>query len=133
MIIDHCFYADHPSRFDDKFRHLRLEVHFATAIEDGLSHVLDDTRQAVCANVRMGIRKDGRTGSVLNEDLQDAVCIASFLASGVKLSVAISSCPTLAKTVVAFWVNALFRTDAGNVLLPFANILTALNDDGLEA
>ena len=62
---------------NDKPCHLRLEVHLAATSKDGLAHVLDDTRQAVGADMRMGIGEDGRAGSVLHEDLQDAVGVAA--------------------------------------------------------
>ena len=74
----------------------------------------------------MCIRENGRTSAVLNKDLQDAVGIAAFLASRIELSVAIGSCPTLAKAIIALGVNVLFRPDAGNVFLPFTNILATL-------
>ena len=63
---------------------------------------------------------------MLNKDLQDAVGIAAFLASRIEFSIAIGSCPTLAKAIIALRVNALFWSDACNVFLPLTNILATL-------
>ena len=117
---------------NDKPCHLRLEVNFATTGKDGLAHVLDDARQAVGADMRMGVGEDGWAGSVLYEDLQDAVGVAALLAARVELAVAVGSCPTLAKAVVALRVNTLLRTDACQVLLALANILASLHDNRLQ-
>ena len=112
--------------------HLGLEVHLAATGKDGLAHVLDDTRQAVGTDMRMGIGEDGRAGSVLHEDLQDAVGVAALLAARVELAVAVGPCPTLAKAVVALGVNALLRTNACQVLLALANIFASLHDNRLQ-
>ena len=113
--------------------HLRLEVNFATTGKDGLAHVLDDARQAVGADMRMGVGEDGWAGSVLYEDLQDAVGVAALLAARVELAVAVGSCPTLAEAVVALGVNTLLRTDACQVLLALANIFASLYDNRLQS
>ena len=45
-------------------------MYLAAAIEDGVAHVLDDARQAVCADVRMCIGEDGCLRTVLAENIQ---------------------------------------------------------------
>jgi cell division transport system permease protein len=44
----------------DQLRHLRLEMHFTTTIDDGISHRLYHLRQPVCSNMRMGISENSR-------------------------------------------------------------------------
>ena len=83
--------------------------------------------------MRMGVGEDGWAGSVLYEDLQDAVGVAALLAARVELAVAVGSCPSLAEAVVALGVNTLLRTDACQVLLALANIFASLHDNRLQS
>ena len=80
----------------------------------------------------MGIGENGRAGTVLHKNLQDAVGIAALFTTRIELSIAVSSCPTLAKAVVALGVNTLLGADARNVLLSLAHILSPLYDNWLE-
>ena len=44
---------------DEQSRHACLEVHLAATPEYGVAHVLDDRRQPVGADMRMGVGQDG--------------------------------------------------------------------------
>ena len=88
-------------------------MHLATIFQDGVAHILDDTWQTVCSYVGMGIHQYVRTGTMLHKDVQDSVAIATLLASGVQLAVAIGTGSAFAKGVVALRVNTLFRTYSG--------------------
>jgi len=113
--------------------HLGLKVYFSATVENGLAHIFDDMRKAVGTDVGMCIGEDGWTGAMLHEDLQDAVGIAAFLATRVEFAVTISSCPTLAKGVVAFGVYPLLGADACQVFLALAHIFSSFYNDGLQA
>ena len=64
-------------------RHLGLEMHLASAVQDGVAHVLDHARQFVGTDVRMGIGQYVRRGSMLAEHVQDFGYAAPFLAAGI--------------------------------------------------
>lgn len=54
------FHANHLIAVQHQPRHLGLEPHLTAMLQDGVTHILDDPRQFVSADVRMGIGKDGR-------------------------------------------------------------------------
>ena len=126
-------YATHLVVLYNERSHLRLEMHLATTREDGLAHVLDDTGQAIGADVGMYINEDVGVGTVLNEDTQDLVAIAALLASGVEFAIAVCPGTSLAKGVVALGIHTLLGTYACKVLLALAHILAPLHHDGTKA
>ena len=68
---------------DNKSRHLCLEVYLSTTFDDGVAHGLNHLRQTVGADMWMGIGKYGSRSPVLAKHIQDFLCVAAFLASGV--------------------------------------------------
>ena len=50
-----CFDTYYLFFLDDEGIHASLEMHFATTFDNGVSHVLDDTRKFVCTDMRMCI------------------------------------------------------------------------------
>lgn len=71
--------------------HACLEVNFATAFDDGVPHVFDNTRQFVRTYVRMCIYQYGSRGAMLAEDVQNLVYIAALLAACVQLAVRVGA------------------------------------------
>lgn len=125
-------YAAHLIALYDEGGHARLEVHFATAGEDGAAHVLYDARQAVGAHVGMCVHQYVGVGAVLHEDAEHLLAVAALLAARVELTVAVGPCPTLAEGVVALGVHALLGAYAGQVLLAFAHVLAAFHHYGAQ-
>ena len=128
-----CGTADYTIVFKQQMCHLRLEMHLATTTKDGVAHILNDTRQLVCADMRMRISEDIRRGTMLTEHVEYLLDIATLLAAGVELAITIGTCPTLAKTVVALRVNLLRLGNLRQVLLALMHILTTFQHDGAQA
>ena len=108
-------------------------MHLAAGAEDGVTHVLDDARQLIGTDMRMGIGQDGRRGTMLTEHVQNLLYRAALLGTGVQLAVAISTCPTLAEAVVALGVHLLRLRDLRQVFLALVNILATLQHNGAKA
>ena len=125
--------AHHLLLLDDEGVHTGFKMHFATTIEDGVAHILDDTWKLVRADVRMGIYQDGGACPVLAEDIQNLIDIATLLASGVELAVRIGTGTSFAKAIIAFGVNLVFATYLGNIHLPVAYVLATFHHNGAEA
>ena len=106
--------------------HLGLEVHFATAVNDGISHRLDHLWQSVGTNMRMRIGQDSRRGTMLTEHIQNFLDITTLFAACVQFTVAIGTGATLTKAVVTLTVNLLRAADVGQILLTVVHVLTAL-------
>ena len=113
----------HLVAFDDEGGHLGLEMHLATTVKDGVTHVFYHTRQFVGSYMRMGISQDIGVGSMLAEDIQNLVHTAAFLAAGIQFSIAVGTCSTLTKTVVALGIHLLGLGNIGEVLLALAHVL----------
>ena len=113
--------------------HAGLEVHLAATLQDGVPHVLDDTRQLIRTNVRVGIHQDGRRRAVLAEHVQNLVHIAPLLAAGIKLAVGVSACAPFAKAVVRLRVDGLRTAYLRQVFLAGMHILAPLHHHGAQA
>ena len=107
-------------------------MHLAAAADNRVAHRLDDLRQAVGADVRMGVGQDVGRGAVLTEHAQDLVRVAAFLRAGIELAVGVGPCPTLAEAVVALGVDQLRARDLRQVLLALVHVLATLQHDGPE-
>ena len=77
------FNAYHLVLLDDECVHTGFEMHFATAFQNGVAHVFDDTRKLVRTNVRVGIHQDRSACSMLAKNIQNLVHISTLLASGI--------------------------------------------------
>jgi hypothetical protein len=117
----------------DKTVHTCLEMYFSSTSQNGIAHVLYDTGQAVCTDVWMGIHQYGIAGSVLHKDMKNLFAVAALLASGEKFSVAVGSCASFAKGIVAFGVNLLGGTDTRQILFAGPDVLSALHNNGAYA
>lgn len=107
----------HLVAIDDEGGHLGLEMHLAPTLKDGVAHVFYHTRQFVGSYMGMGISQNVGIGSMLAEDIQYLVHTAAFLAAGIQLSIAVGTCSTLTKTIVAFGIHLLGLGNIGEVLL----------------
>lgn len=92
-------------------------MHLAPTLKDGVAHVFYHTRQFVGSYMGMGISQNVGIGSMLAEDIQYLVHTAAFLAAGIQLSIAVGTCSTLTKTIVAFGIHLLGLGNIGEVLL----------------
>lgn len=109
--------------------HSGLKMHLSTTLDNRIPHILNDTREFVCPNVRMGIGQYSRRSSVLTEYIQYLVYISSFLATGVKFSIRIGSCASFAKTIVRFRIYGMFSADLCQIFFPFAHIFSSFYDN----
>ena len=125
--------AHYPVILDDQPVHACLEMHFSSTVQDGISHVLNDPWKLVGTDMRMCVRQDGRTGSVLTEYVQDFFHAAPFLASGIELSVGVGSGSSFTETVVGFCIYLVVTTDACKVQFPVPYIFTPLYDNGTQS
>lgn len=124
------FNSLHFLSFNQESFHTGLEVYFSAAGQDGVSHILDDPWQFVGSDVRVCIRQDGRTGSVLAEHIQDFFYAAPLLAAGVEFPVGVSACSSFAEAVVGFGIYFMFPADTGQVFFSLTYILSAFYHDG---
>lgn len=85
-----------------------LEIDFATRFADLFTHGFNDARQAVGADVGMGVTKDVGVGTMLAKHAKNAFNVSAFLGTRVEFAVGIGSSPTFAKGIVALWINAVF-------------------------
>ena len=113
--------------------HTSHKTHLTTTVDDGVAHVLDDARQLVATNVRMSIDENILAGTMLMKDAEDALHRATFATAGVKLPITVSTCPTLAKAIVAIGVNNALARDGGNIEPAVAHILATLQHYRLDA
>ena len=79
--------------------------------------------------MRMGICQDIGIGTMLAEDIQNLIHATTLLASGIKLAVAIRSCTTFTKTIVALTIHLLGLGDVGKVLFTLTHVLATLQDN----
>ena len=83
-------------------------MYLSATPQDGLTHRLNYRRQFVTANVGMGINQDVLSSAMLDKNPKNTLHRTALLATGVEFTIAISSCPTLAKTIVALGVDYAF-------------------------
>ena len=108
------------------------EMHLATTVKDGVAHVLNDARQLVAAYVGMSVDEDVLARAMLVKDAQDAVYRATLLAAGVEFAIAIGTCPTLAKAVVAVGVHLSLAGDCRHIESAVFHVLATLKHNGLH-
>ena len=123
------FNPNHTVTFQDKPSHLGLKMHLTATIDNRIAHILYHARQLICTDMRMGICKDVRIGTMLAEDIQNLIHATTLLASGIKLTVTIRSCTTFTKTIVALTIHLLGLGDVGKVLFTLTHVLATLQDN----
>ena len=126
-------HAVHLVALNEQGINATVEMHLAAARDNLLAHPFDDARQAVGANMGMGVAEDVAGRSVLTEDAEDAVHVAALLRPRIEFAVRESPCAAFAKGIVALAVHYVFARDAGDVLAAFVDILAALKHDGAPA
>ena len=111
----------------------RLKMHFTARLDDLPTHAGDDAREAIGADVGMGVGENIGGGPVLAEDAEDARHVAALLGAGVEFTV--GECPgaPLAEGVVALGIDTARTGDGGNVLLAAVDIASALEHHGAHA
>ena len=113
--------------------HFCLKMHLSAGSADLVAHRLYDSRQTVCADVRMSVGENVGRSTELTENAQNLFDVAAFFGAGVEFSVGVGTCAAFAERVVAFRIDAVFAGDAGDVLAPFVNVLASLQNDGAAA
>ena len=98
-------------------------MYLTTTVQDGVTHILDDSRQLVRTDMWMGISQDVGRRTMLAEDIQYLLDGATFLGARVEFTVRVGSCPTLAKAVVALGIHLLRLGYLCQVTLAFAYVL----------
>ena len=103
-----------------------LEMHFPSGCFDLFAHSLDDAGQAIGADVGMGIGEDVSGGSVLAEDAEDALHVATFFGTRIEFAVRESSGSAFSKGVIALAVYDVVARDGCKVFFSCINIASAL-------
>ena len=124
-----CFNPYHTVTFQDKTSHLGLKMHLTATIDNRIAHILNHARQLICTNMRMGICKDVRIGTMLAENIQNLIHATTLLASGIKLTVTIRSGTTFTKTIVALTIHLLSLGDVRKILLTLTHVLATLQNN----
>ena len=75
-------------------------MYLTSASLDLLPDILDHTGELIRSDMRMGIRQDRGTGPKLAKDIQYLIYRASFLATGIQLSIRISAGTALTETII---------------------------------
>ena len=75
-------------------------MYLTSASLDLLPDILDHTGELIGSDMRMGIRQDRGTCPKLAKDIQYLIYRASFLATGIQLSIRISAGTALTKTII---------------------------------
>ena len=112
--------------------HACFKVDFATALDDSVPHVFNNTRQFVRTYVRMCIYQYGSGGSMLTEDIQNLVYIAALFAACVQLAIRVGSGTSLSEAVIGLRVDELLAADLRQVFLAFPYVLSTLHNDGAQ-
>ena len=107
-------------------------MHLASAIQNGVTDVFDNARQAVGAKMWMCGRKYVGVGSVLAKNRKNLVHIPTFFAARIKFAVRVSPGSPFAKRIIAFGVNALGLANARYVAFALVNILAAFKNHGFQ-
>ena len=130
-----CAHSHYPTAISGKEEGIdsSLEMHFPSGCFDLFAHSLDDAGQAVGADVGMGIGEDIGGGSVLAEDAEDALDVATLFGTRIEFSVRESSGSAFSKGVVALTVYDVIARDGCEVFFSCINIASALEDDGAYA
>ena len=127
------FDTDHTITHDNKLGHLGLKVNLASRTENGVTHILNDSRQLISTNMRMSVSQDIRRGTMLAEYIENLLYRATLLTACIELAIRIGTCSTLAKAVIALCINLLCLCDLGQILLTFMDILTTFQHNRTQA
>ena len=95
-----------------------------------MAHGLYHTGQLVGAYMRMGIHQDVRRSAMLTKDVENLLHVSTLLATGIELSVRVSTRTPLSEAIVALWVHSLFLGDKGKILLPLSHVFSSFQDNG---
>src|SRR5580658_2728571 len=77
--------ADSPDLFivDHKTDHFLFKAQYTPAVDDLLPHRLDDLRKFVGTDMRMGIDKDRRRSTELNQEIKNTPDVTALRAAGI--------------------------------------------------
>ena len=82
-----CHHARHPVARCQQARHARLKMYLAATTQNGVSHVLYDTRKLVGSDMRMSITQNCGGRSMLTEHIQNLLHTATLLRSSIELTI----------------------------------------------
>ena len=88
--------------------YLFIKNELPAAVFNSLPHGSNDLWQLIGTNMRMSFVQDFFIGTKVYKKIQDTINISTFATTGVQLAIAVSACPTLPKTVIAFGVYNTF-------------------------
>ena len=127
-----CFNAFDFILLYEQSVHACFEVNLATALDDSVPHVFNDTRQFVRTYVRMCIYQYRSGGSMLAEDVQNLVYITALFAACVQLAIRVGSGTSLSEAVIGLRVDELLAADLRQVFLAFPYVLSTFHNDGAQ-
>ena len=93
-----------------QMRHLRLKMYLTATIKDRLSHLLDNLRQTICADMWVSLIQNRILSPMIMENLQYTLTVTFLLASSEQFSIRECSGTTLSKTVVRFLIQPIVTT-----------------------
>ena len=111
----------------------RAEMHLATSRANGLTHALDDLRQFVRPNVRMGVHQNRWVRTEVDQPLQSTADVAALVASRIQFAIAVSACSAFSKTVIRIGIYGVVAGDFHKVPPALAHGLAAFQNDGTSA
>ena len=109
------------------------EVVFAAVVHDALTDVLHDQRQAVAADVRMGVHQNRRIGAEGHQLVQHFADVAPFVGARKEFAVREGTGAAFAEAVVRIGVDAAGRREGGDISFAGVDIHTALQNHRFTA
>ena len=108
-------------------------MYLPAVAEDALAHVLDDRRQFVGTDMRVGFVEDGVRCPEEMEEFHDALHVTPFLGAGEEFAVGESAGASFAETVVRLGVEPFVSVQQRYIFFALADFFAPLVDDGFDA
>ena len=128
-VKDSSFDANALTILLEHVHHLGVKQHGSPRALNGLPHGSHHGRQAVGADVGMGVNQDLGIGAVGHHPFEGLADVAALLASGVQFAVAVSPRPAFAKAVVGVGIHQVFPVQFGQIAPPRPHIFAPLHNN----
>ena len=133
-LVDRIAHMDlEASRDGNDVRHAAVEMVFTSVLFDAQADVFNDGGELVRSQVRMRVDQDGRIGPESDELVQHLADVAALGGAGEELSVGERTGSAFAVAIIGVRVDDAFHRQFRHVHLAAVDILSALEDDGLES
>jgi hypothetical protein len=123
------FEASDLARFDDESIEFTIKADLSSHLDDLLTECLDDGRQPVAAEMRLGLVDDGGLPLGSGKDFEDAIGIRAGVSAS-QFAIAEGSRSTFTEEVVALFVEGGATVEGSDVAGSFADASASFDDDG---